>query len=128
MDILGQLSLTRPIRPQTQTMGCHSSKHDSSTLVAPPFGVIRLDAWQRGQMKEMERAAPHLAAQSDQYIIPSYALTAPRAAPGRRWDPPRPRLPRGRQNQSASASARARPPRFVMDLTRVLKNFERRAP
>ena len=43
-------------------MGCHSSKQDSSTLVAPPFGVIRLDAWQRGQLKEMERAAPNLVA------------------------------------------------------------------
>jgi hypothetical protein len=46
-------------------MGCHSSKQDASTLVAPPFGAIRLDAWQREQMKAMERAAPHLAAQSD---------------------------------------------------------------
>ena len=44
------------------TMGCHASKHDSSTLVAPPFGVIRLDAWQREQLKEMERAAPNLVA------------------------------------------------------------------
>jgi hypothetical protein len=43
-------------------MGCHSSKQDSSTLVAPPFGVIRLDAWQRGQLNEMERAAPNLVA------------------------------------------------------------------
>ena len=43
-------------------MGCHSSKQDASTLVAPPFGVIRLDAWQRGQLKEMERAAPNLVA------------------------------------------------------------------
>ena len=48
--------------PRPQTMGCHSSKQDSSTLVAPPFGVIRLDAWQRGQLNEMERAAPNLVA------------------------------------------------------------------
>ena len=48
--------------PRPQTMGCHSSKQDSSTLVAPPFGVIRLDAWQREQLKEMERAAPNLVA------------------------------------------------------------------
>ena len=49
-------------------MGCHSSKQDSSTLVAPPFGVIRLDAWQRGQLKEMERAAPNLVAYHKQEI------------------------------------------------------------
>ena len=48
--------------PRPQTMGCHSSKQNSSTLVAPPFGVIRLDAWQREQLKEMERAAPNLVA------------------------------------------------------------------
>ena len=49
-------------------MGCHSSKQDSSTLVAPPFGVIRLDAWQREQLKEMERAAPNLVAYHKQEI------------------------------------------------------------
>jgi len=43
-------------------MGCHSSKQDSSKLVAPGVGVIRLDAWQREQMKELERAAPNLVA------------------------------------------------------------------
>ena len=49
-------------------MGCHSSKHESSTLVAPPFGVIRLDAWQREQLKDMERAAPNLVAYHKQEI------------------------------------------------------------
>ena len=67
-----------------QTMGCHSSKQDSSTLVAPPFGVIRLDAWQRGQLKEMERAAPNLVAYHKQTmqvtgeLIGSAGCAAPR--------------------------------------------------
>ena len=65
MDILGicfraDLGIGQRARPQT--MGCHSSKQDSAELVAPPFGVIRLDAWQREQLKEMERAAPNLVA------------------------------------------------------------------
>ena len=55
-------------RAGPQTMGCHSSKQDASTLVAPPFGVIRLDAWQREQLKEMERAAPNLVAYHKQEI------------------------------------------------------------
>ena len=41
---------------------CHSSKQDSSTLVAPPFGSTSWMCLKRGRRERMERAAPNLVA------------------------------------------------------------------